>query len=195
MTATEKHPWVPYIPDNAKVLILGTFPPKPDRWSMEFYYPNRINDFWRIIGLIFHGNINHFWDDSIKSFRLNDIKKFLDRYNIAMYDTASEIRRLKNNASDKFLEIVKPIALSEILNTMPNCHAIATTGEKAAQVIASLTSTPLPKMGERITTQYPNQNRELHIYRMPSTSRAYPMSIYKKAEYYSKMFISTGILK
>ena len=48
----ERHPFPPFVPRNAKVLILGTFPPKPVRWSMEFYYPNKTNDFWRIMGLI-----------------------------------------------------------------------------------------------------------------------------------------------
>ena len=41
----EEHPWEPYIPDGAKVLVMGTFPPQAKRWSMDFYYPNRTNDF------------------------------------------------------------------------------------------------------------------------------------------------------
>ena len=41
----ERHPWPPFIPEGAKVLVMGTFPPGNHRWSMEFYYPNRTNDF------------------------------------------------------------------------------------------------------------------------------------------------------
>ena len=37
----ETHPFPPYLPPSAKVLIMGTFPPQPHRWAMEFYYPNR----------------------------------------------------------------------------------------------------------------------------------------------------------
>lgn len=46
---TETHPWPPFIPPHAKILIMGTFPPAPNRWSMDFYYPNCQNDFWRIM--------------------------------------------------------------------------------------------------------------------------------------------------
>ena len=49
----EEHPFEPYIPADARILIMGTFPPQPKRWSMDFYYPNRTNDFWFMIGLIF----------------------------------------------------------------------------------------------------------------------------------------------
>ena len=36
----ERHPWPPFLPEGAKVLIMGTFPPGNHRWSMNFYYPN-----------------------------------------------------------------------------------------------------------------------------------------------------------
>lgn len=35
----EKHPWTPYIPNDARVLILGTFPPGKHRWAMNFITP------------------------------------------------------------------------------------------------------------------------------------------------------------
>ncbi|MDE6511537.1 MAG: uracil-DNA glycosylase family protein, partial [Muribaculaceae bacterium] len=62
-------------------------------------------------------------------------------------------------------------------------------GEKAAEVIANLTRTELPKMGEMKETA-----DGLRIWRMPSTSRAYPMKIEKKAEFYAQLFRSVGIL-
>ncbi|MBQ9077649.1 MAG: uracil-DNA glycosylase family protein [Muribaculaceae bacterium] len=191
---TEKHPWAPYIPDNAQILILGTFPPPKEKWSMDFYYPNRINDFWRIMGLIFHNNKEFFYNNSERRFNLPMIKSLLDRYGIAMHDTARVVRRLKNNASDKFLEIIEPLPLHEILEDMPTCNAIVSTGEKAAQVIASLTGTPVPDTGKYTTVEYADK-RTLKIYRLPSTSRAYPLAIEKKADFYRQMFTETGVLK
>lgn len=44
----------------------------------------------------------------------------------------------------------------------------------------------LPKMGEFI--EFTVGTRQLRLYRMPSSSRAYPMAVEKKAEYYRKMF-------
>ncbi len=189
----ETHPWAPYIPDNAQILILGTFPPGRDKWSMDFYYPNKINDFWRIMGIIFHNDKEFLYNSDKKSFNLPQIKALLSKYGIAMHDTAREVIRLKGNASDKFLEIVTPLPLIDILKQMPQCNAIVSTGEKAAQVIASLTGTQVPNVGEYTTAI--NDEKSLRIYRMPSTSRAYPLPIEMKAGFYRKMFKETGILK
>ena len=54
MMEIESHPFEPFLPENAKVLMLGSFPPPETRWSMKFYYPNKTNDMWRIMGLVFY---------------------------------------------------------------------------------------------------------------------------------------------
>lgn len=190
----ESHPWQPYIPQNARIFILGTFPPSPSRWSMEFYYPNRINDFWRIMGLIFFNDKDALFDANAKRFKLDEITKLLDNQGIALGDTAAKIRRLKGNASDKYLEILKPIDLHAALSKMPQCSAIATTGEKAAGVIASITDTQIPEKGGMVSGFCPGIDRQLSIFRMPSTSRAYPLPLEKKADYYISMFRKVGIL-
>lgn len=185
----EKHPWEPFVPAGAKVLVLGTFPPGNHRWSMDFYYPNRTNDFWYMAGLLFMGDRYALYDSETRTFRLDAIKGLMTEKHIALSDTAREVRRLKGNASDKFLEIVKPLPLYEMLGAMPDCHTVATTGEKAAGVIADLTGTEIPKMGAMIRT-----TDGLEIWRMPSTSRAYPLKLEKKAEYYAEMFRHVGII-
>lgn len=185
----ETHPWQPFVPDGAKVLIMGTFPPGSHRWSMDFFYPNRTNDFWFMMGLVFFGDKDALYDREARTFRLDEIKKLLTDKGIAMGDTGYRVRRLKGNASDKFLEIVEPVHLDELLGRMPLCRHIATTGEKAAGVLASLTSTEVPKMGEHVTTA-----DGLTIWRMPSTSRAYPLALEKKAEYYRRLFEAAGII-
>lgn len=185
----ECHPWQPFIPENARVLIMGTFPPKPERWSMDFYYPNYINDFWRIMGLLFYSDPMHFVIPERKTFDLPAIEAFLRDKGIAMNDTAACVRRLKDNASDKYLEIVRPVNLAGLLRQMPDCRSVATTGEKAAGVVASLTGTDMPRMGEMLTAP-----DGLEIWRMPSTSRAYPLRLEKKAEYYGRMLRHIGIL-
>lgn len=185
----EEHPWAPFIPDGAKVLIMGTFPPGEHRWSMKFYYPNPTNDFWRIMSLIFLGDKEALYDKEARKFDLEGVKRLAAEHHIALNDTGYRVRRLKGNASDKFLEIIEPVDLKGLFSKMPDCKAIATTGEKAAAVIAEQTSTPLPKMGEVVTGP-----DGLQIWRMPSTSRAYPMRLEAKAEYYKKLFSSVGII-
>ena len=185
----EQHPWEPFIPEGARILIMGTFPPGAHRWSMDFYYPNPTNDFWKIMGLIFLGNPDALRDSSGRKYDVDAVKTLMTEKHIALNDTARRVRRLKGNASDKFLEIIEPVPLFELLAAMPDCNAVATTGEKAAGVIAELTSTPLPRMGEMITDE-----NGLMIFRMPSTSRAYPLALQKKADYYADMFRKVGIL-
>lgn len=185
----ECHPWPPFIPEGAKILIMGTFPPGNHRWSMNFYYPNPTNDFWRIMGLLFLGDKEALYDASRRRFDLDAVRSLMAEKGIALNDTARKVRRLKGNASDKFLEIVEPVPLYDLLAMMPHCRAVATTGEKAAGVVAEITGTPLPKMGELVEA-----SDGLSIWRMPSTSRAYPMKLDAKAEYYAKMFRATGIL-
>lgn len=185
----EKHPFEPFLPNGAKVLIMGTFPPGEHRWSMNFYYPNPINDFWRICGLLFLDDKNALYDEERKCFMEEDCRRIAAEHHIALNDTGRVVRRLRGNASDKFLEILTPAPLYDLLNKIPGCHTVATTGEKAAGVIAELTGTRLPKMGEMMESE-----DGLHIWRMPSTSRAYPMKMERKAGYYAELFRSAGIL-
>lgn len=195
---TEVHPFGAWVPDGAKVLIMGTFPPQPKRWSMEFFYPNRTNDFWYAMGLLFYGDRNALLLPGSKDFDLEKIKALLNREGIALSDTGYRIRRLAGNASDKFLEIVEPVDLDSLLRRMPQCRAIATTGQKAAEVLAELTGTDAPAMGHHVecSPRPLGDGREtlpLEIWRMPSTSRAYPLPLAKKAEYYGALFKSVGI--
>ena len=62
----ETHPFEPWLPKNARLLMLGTFPPAPKRWCMEWYYPNFQNDMWRIFGYLFFGDKMHFVDQSTR---------------------------------------------------------------------------------------------------------------------------------
>lgn len=191
---TEQHPLEPFLPDRARILMLGSFPPKKERWSMDFFYPNFNNDMWRIIGLIFFGDKSHFEMSArtaAKRFDREKIAGFCAEKGIALYDTAEQVRRLKDNASDKFLEIVTPTDLSALLEKIPECTAIVATGEKAAETAAAFFGCKAPATGKCIEII----TRHLMFWRMPSSSRAYPLSLEKKAEAYRNMFISAGLLQ
>lgn len=183
----EHHPLEPFLPEGAKILMLGSFPPKKERWSMDFFYPNFINDMWRIMGLIFFDDRNHFIaGDGSKRFDKERCASFAESKGIAMYDTACMVRRLKDNASDKFLEIVKPTDLKALLEKIPQCQAIATTGQKATDVIVETFGCNEPAIGEHVCISA--YGREMRFWRMPSSSRAYPLALERKAEYYEAMY-------
>ena len=191
----EYHPLHPFLPEGCRVLFLGSFPPQRKRWCMDFFYPNFINDHWRIEGLIFFGDKDYFVDTEAKTFRLERIIPFLEQKGIGFYDTATAVRRLKDNASDKFLEVVEPTDIHALLGSIPQCRVIVTTGEKATQTICHTLGIPqMPSVGEYVSTRMLNgQGQEIFLYRLPSSSRAYPMSLPKKAEAYRQMFAFCGV--
>ena len=185
---TEKHPLKPFLTSNAKLLILGSFPPKQERWSMEFFYPNWINDMWRIMGLLFFNNRHYFEINGEKRFDKELIEKFCISKGLALYDTAYEVKRLKDNASDKFLEVITATDISELLEQLPICSAIVVTGQKATEIICQRFNCSAPTIGN--FTNIKIGSRDVQFWRMPSTSRAYPMSLENKASYYKTMFES-----
>ncbi len=159
-----------------------------------------------------------------RSFLLGD-----ENGGLFLFDTATEVRRLQDNASDKFLEVVTPTdlpallaripacrAVVTLLARIPACRAVVTTGQKAADVLAGAFGCPAPPVGGSVGIVIPtapspagfcpnggispsvfsptNGARQLDFYRMPSTSRAYPLPLEKKAEAYRHMFSALGLL-
>jgi G:T/U-mismatch repair DNA glycosylase len=189
----EYHPLTPFLPENAKVLFLGSFPPQRKRWCMDFYYPNFINDHWRIEGQIFFGDKNHFVDLEAKRFKIDEIVAFCQEKGLAFFDTCTAIRRLQDNASDKFLEVVEPTDIPSLLQQLPHCKAIVTTGEKATETIcASLGIPEIPKVNTSSILPLPSyithHPSSIALWRLPSSSRAYPLAFDKKVEAYRRMF-------
>ena len=185
----EEHPLEPFLPANAVLLMLGSFPPQKKRWSMDFFYPNLQNDMWRIVGLIFFQDKEHFLNPEKKVFDKDRIIEFLNDKGIALYDTASAIRRLQDNASDKFLEVIEQTDISLLLKQIPMCKAIVTTGQKATDIIREQIEVKEPTVG----TSEPF-DKAMKLYRMPSSSRAYPLALEKKAAAYRVMFNELGLL-
>lgn len=188
----EEHPLEPFLPANAKLLMLGSFPPQKKRWSMDFFYPNLQNDMWRIFGLLFFDDKEHFLLPDKKAFNKEYLIEFLTEKGIALYDTATSVRRLQDNASDKFLEVVEPTDIRLLLKQLPQCQAIITTGQKATDIIRNQIEVDEPKVGESCPFTF--EDRMMRLYRMPSSSRAYPMAIEKKATAYRFMFSELGFL-
>lgn len=191
-TSPEFHPFEPFLPTGAGILMLGSFPPQPRRWSIDFYYPNFNNDFWRILGIIFFADKEHFILPGEKKFDKRRIVDFCTGRGIAMYDTACKVVRLKDNASDKFLRVVEATDMDALLESIPQCRAIAATGQKAAELLAEHFHCNQPPLGRSVPIQ--SAERKLNFYRMPSTSRAYPLSLDEKAEAYRRMFAAEHIL-
>ena len=188
----EEHPLEPFLPSNATLLMLGSFPPQKKRWSMDFFYPNLQNDMWRIFGILFFNDKDHFLLPGKKAFNKDYLVEFLKEKGIALYDTATAIRRLQDNASDKFLEVIEPTDIRLLLKQLPQCQAIVTTGQKATDIIRSQIEVNDPSVGQSCPFEF--EDRILQLYRMPSSSRAYPLALEKKAAVYRLMLNELGLL-
>lgn len=205
----ETHPFPPVLPPDATVMMMGTFPPTADKWAMRFHYPNFYNDMWRIYGRVFFDDADHFRVGNEKCFDPERIRAFLFERGIASCPTVKQAIRETGNASDKNLTVVTPVDLEDILPQVPKVTALFTTGGKATEVLLNLLESPpikarYPKTNQSIDYPYQWHNtkqgqtveqvNELTLYRLPSTSRAYPLALDKKVEAYKVFFKKMGKL-
>ncbi|MDO4932073.1 MAG: uracil-DNA glycosylase family protein [Prevotellaceae bacterium] len=185
----EYHPLIPFLPENAKVLFLGSFPPQRKKWCCDFYYPNFINDHWRIEGQVFYGDKEYFVEKDRRCFRLDAIIEHCKGRGIAFYDTATVVRRLKGNASDKFLEVVEATDIRNLIKPLEGLRAVITTGEKATETICGYYGIDaIPKVNGACML-----DGNVELYRLPSSSRAYPLAFEKKVDAYRAMFDKYGV--
>ena len=149
---------------------------------------------WRIFGFVFFEDKDYFLTKDAVSFDVALLKSTLIDKGVGVGDTAEEVIRLKNNASDKYLKIVKPLNISALLSQIPHCRTFITTGDKATETLRLQFSDkiPHPLTGGSVSFNY--NGFEFKLYRMPSSSRAYPMALAKKAEVYKKCFKDIGLL-
>ena len=188
----EQHPLAPFLPKQAKVLLLGSFPPSKNRWSIDFYYPNWINDMWRIFGLVFFSDKEYFTIPSEKKFDKDKIVSFLTHQGIAVSDTAQSVTRTQGNASDKYLQVDQAMDVASLLSQLPQCTAVITTGEKAGLTLGRQVGVEPPLIGEGVP--FSLEGRNYTFYRLPSSSRAYPLAFDKKAEAYRQMYEFAGLI-
>ena len=202
----ETHPFAPVLPPNATVMMMGTFPPTADKWAMSFHYPNFYNDMWRIYGRVFFDDADYFRVGDEKRFDPERIRSFMFERGIASCPTVKQAIRETGNASDKNLTVVTRVDLDNILPQVPHVKTLFTTGGKATEVLMSLLAAPpakskYPKTNQSMHYPYEWQNdnqttavNDLTLYRLPSTSRAYPLALDKKVAAYKAFFKEIGKL-
>ena len=204
----ETHPFGPVLPPDATVMMMGSFPPTADKWAMRFHYPNFQNDMWRIYGRVFFDDADYFRVEDEKRFDPERIRAFMFERGIASCPTVVQAIRETGNASDKDLTVVTTVDLDTILPQVPKVQALFTTGGKATEVLLNLLNEPIakskhPKTNQSIDYPYKWQDNnshpktevnELTLYRLPSTSRAYPLALDKKVAAYKEFFKKIGKL-
>ena len=164
---------------------------------------------WRIMGKVFFDDIDYFRVGDEKRFDAEKIKAFLQAYNIGECPSVTHVIREKGNAADEHLTVVATVDLGKVLAQLEQVKWIYTTGGKATEVLIALVnqsiSDPASPYFNPSQTPYklPKTNQFLEvnafgrvfgIYRLPSTSRAYPQSLEKQVAAYRAFFTLAGIL-
>ncbi len=157
---------------------------------MDFYYPNRTNDFWPMMGLIFFGDRDWFYDRGAKQFRVEQIKEFLEeKGDSSQRHGGHKARRLKGNASDKFLEIVEPVPLRGVAcadASLPHAGHHRREGGRGVGVAYRNRASADGEM-TRSADGLSKSGACLH-------EPGIPLRLEKKAEYYARMFRHAGLL-
>ena len=120
MSTHLSHTFPIYINQDSKVLFLGSFPSVKSR-DQNFYYGHPQNRFFKVLGSIFHEDVHN---------EVNDKKRFLKKYHIALYDVIEECDI--EGSQDSSIRNVIPIDLKKILKEYPNIKSIGVNGKKAS---------------------------------------------------------------
>jgi G:T/U-mismatch repair DNA glycosylase len=130
---SEQHPdWHFDIPEM-KVLILGNFPPVEKRWSYRFYYPNKVNHFWKILAHIAKRPLQYFEGEAA----VQERKNLMLYLKVGVENLGQTILRKGESSLDTNIEIK---AYRDILGTikkhpeletilMPGFHASSSTAQ------------------------------------------------------------------
>lgn len=113
----ETHAFGNYVPSGAETLIVGTFPTHERNREFDFYYPNKNNVFWRIIGDLFDYTFKHKKGADAAEER----KVIASAEKIALTDMLAKAIRTKNNSGDN--QLVK-VEITDILSIIQQCPTI-----------------------------------------------------------------------
>ena len=125
-----KHPYKPFIPEQATKLIVGTLP--PPRFSVgnlkngdvNFCYGSIDGQLWKILDEIFNLNLKF----ETSEFAIQQRKDFLIAKNIGICDIVESCTRKKIDASDLGMENIQLRDLISYLNKLPKIDTLLLTG-------------------------------------------------------------------
>lgn len=111
------HPLKPIYDEESKVLILGSFPSIISR-KERFYYANKTNRFWKVLGKIFEEEIE-------------DREIFCHKHHIALWDVIESCTI--EGSSDASITNIKINDIPKLIENT-KIQAIFTTGSKASSI-------------------------------------------------------------
>lgn len=125
-----KHPYPPFIPQNATKLIVGTLPPprfstgdlKPD--DVNFCYGSRDGQLWKILDAIFNLQLKY----ETTQVAIDQRKVFLKQRGIGICDIVASAYREKIDATDLGMKEVELRDLISYIENHPKVDTLLFTG-------------------------------------------------------------------
>ena len=139
----------PVVDDNARLLILGSFP-SVQSLTMQQYYANPRNGFWRITGELFGFDVNAPYEDRLAA---------LQSHGIALWDVLHKCRRQGSADADIDPRSLVVNNFKALFADYPAIARVYFNGDKAATVFRRLVRV----------------DRPIGLQRLPSTSPARAM--------------------
>lgn len=126
-----KHPYEPFIPQNATKLIIGTMPPyrfciKPQNLfdnDVNFYYGSKDNCFWKLLSEITGTKLT--FKNSQEA--INQRKTLLKNLNIGITDIVEKCIHKNEKSDDASLEEIINKPIRELLLQNPNIDTLIYT--------------------------------------------------------------------
>jgi len=109
---TETHPYEPFVPENATILILGSFPGLQQTRKLnnfeEWFYSAKRNKFWTILQNLYSTELT----------TVDEKKKLLMQKGIAITDIILKAKRKKDSNLDQHLYDIEynSVAIKNIIN-------------------------------------------------------------------------------
>ncbi|MGZ3920160.1 MAG: hypothetical protein ACXVNM_05760 [Bacteroidia bacterium] len=184
----EIHPPWEYEVPGMKVLILGNFPPHQKRWDYEFFYPNKQNNFWKVLAAINGVNLK----ETKGPAAVEERKKIMKNLKIGVYNLAKVISRKNSSARDTDIEILEYMDIFSVIKKHRQLKKIILAGFAAKNSTARTFLHLLEKKG--VKHDLPSEikagtsfniymeQRVINCVILNSTSTAFPIKLEKLVE-------------
>lgn len=163
MEEIEVHPFKAFVPENATIIIVGTFPGKDITHKKlhddDWFYGTKRNQFWKIISGVYN----------IELISKKQKQSLFKHHGIGIADIFLRIKRTGNNNTDGNLQVVEynNAAFEQILK-MPSLNHIYFTSKFVEKVFLKIF--PFVEIGECLPSPSPrfatmSLSKKIEIYK------------------------------